>query len=110
MDEDGVWSVARRARKGDLVLFYRVLPEAGWKEGKDWMAPITRVCRLANPLHYKTMQSDVRLKDSPLMRSQLQGRPKASAYWNVLLEMIVQSNSDLAWLKDIYGPHKLGKI
>jgi hypothetical protein len=27
MDEDGVWSVARRARKGHLVLFYRVLPE-----------------------------------------------------------------------------------
>jgi hypothetical protein len=72
MDEDGVWSVARRARKGHLVLFYRVLPEgfvadiflvagevtneeAGWKEGTDWMAPITRVCRLANPLQYKTM-------------------------------------------------------
>jgi Phage integrase, N-terminal SAM-like domain len=128
MHEDGVWSVARRAHKGDLVLFYRVLPEgfvadiflvagevtnyeeAGWKEGKDWMAPITRVCRLANPLHYKTMQSDVRLKDSSLMRGQLQGRPKASAYWDVLLEMIVESNSDLAWLKDVYGPHKLGKI
>jgi hypothetical protein len=128
MDEDGVWSVARRARKGDLILFYRVLPEgfvadiflvagqvtnyeeAGWKEGKDWMAPITRVCSLASPLHYKTMQSDVRLKDSPLMRSQLQGRPKASAYWDVLLEIIVESNSDLAWLKDVYGPHKLGKV
>jgi hypothetical protein len=28
----------------------------------------------------------------------------------LLLEMIVESNSDLAWLKDVYGPHKLGKI
>jgi hypothetical protein len=36
-------------------------------------------------------ESDVRLKDSPLMRSQLQGRPKASAYWGVLLELIVKA-------------------
>jgi hypothetical protein len=41
---------------------------------------------------------------------QLQGRPKASTYRGVLLELIVESNSDLSWLKGVYGPHKLGKV
>jgi hypothetical protein len=126
-DQGGLWSVSKRAQKGDLVLFYRKLPEgfiadiylvagwvrlveeAGWKEGSDWMAPISRVCALKNPLHYETMKTDSRMgMTSPLVKSQLQGRPKVNTYWAVLIEMIVESNPNLAWLKEVYGPHKLG--
>jgi hypothetical protein len=126
-DEGGLWSVSRRAQRGDLVLFYRKLPEgfiadiylvagevrfveeAGWKDGSDWMAPIKRVCALGNPLSYETMKTDRRLRDSGLVKSQLQGRPKVSSNWAVLLEMIVERNADLAWLRNVYGPDKLGQ-
>ena len=66
-------SVASQAHEGDLVLFYRTAPEklirdvfriagtvehikAGWKPGKDWMAPIRRVCALKAPLHLSQLR------------------------------------------------------
>jgi hypothetical protein len=96
--------------------FYRTLPEgfiadifvivgpASWKNGKDWMAPIRKICTLENPLHWETMKADDRLKYSHFIRGQMRSRYRASAYWEVLLDLIVLDNPDLAWLQTQYGP------
>jgi len=124
IDFDDQWSVASKSSVGDLLLFYRALPqacvrdlfvvdgpvqhvEAGWKEGSDYMASISRVATLAIPLTWGEMRAEERLRGAGFLNGAMAGRPCASAYWHVLLEMIVARNPSLSWLKEKFDPDEL---
>ena len=117
---DERWSVASKASEGDLLLIYRSAPQrcvrdlfvvaspvervnAVWKPGYDYMATIARVATLAVPLTWRQMREERRLSQAGFLNGAMAGRPPASAYWPVLLEMIVTSNPDLAWLEERFA-------
>lgn len=120
------WSVARQARKGDLVLFYRASPDryvsdifevvtdarhqrAGWKAGKDWMAAIRRVARLDAPLHWEDLQRHHILKYSPFVRRQMHGRHRATEYWPTLRDLIVRRNPTVTRNLKRFGPERVSR-
>lgn len=122
---DASWSVSSQASEGDLVLFYRTSPDsfvrdlfriagpveyvrAGWKPGKDWMAPIRRVCALKAPLHFHELRDHPILKHAGFVRGCMQGRYKASEYWPELYRMILARNPGLKRVLGNYGPERLG--
>jgi hypothetical protein len=97
MKFDKCWSVASQAHKDDLLLFYRTTPQqrvrdlfrivapvkyvkAGFKPGKDWMAPIRRVCTLKAPLHWSQMRDHQVLRHSSFVRGCMRGRYRATEY------------------------------
>ena len=121
--DDG-WSVASRASEGDLLLTYRSAPQscvrdlfvvdspvervkAGWKPGYDYMAAIARVATLSEPLTWSNMRAETRLSRAGFLNGAMAGRPPASAYWHVLLEMIVTADPELAWLAKRFCPDHL---
>jgi len=104
------WSVAKAAKKGDIVLFYRASPDshiadifeldedathrvAGWKPGKDWMAVMRRVARLSRPLRWLEMRRHGSLQSSPFVLANMQGRHCATEFWPALRDLIVRQNS-----------------
>jgi hypothetical protein len=106
------WSVPRRAHQDDLLLVYRGRPDraicdifrlagpvefrqAGYREGKDYMGPLRRVCTLEAPLHLAALKAHPLLRDAGFVRADLQGRPKVSAYWHILHRMILERNPGL---------------
>lgn len=121
------WSVPKKASEGDLILAYRGQPQqffsdlfiidspvglvkANWKGNGifiDCMADITRVGTLAIPVTWREMRADKRLKLANFLNGAMAGRPCASAYWHVLLDMIVARNPSLSWLKKDYDPDKI---
>src|SRR5438874_2466948 len=97
------WSVPRPSMQGDLLLIYTSGREgcigeifkvagpvahvkAGWKPGKDWAAPIRRVCPLHAPLHL------VELKDSPVLKNAGFVRGKMRARCNVTQSTLSSSS------------------
>lgn len=124
IDCDRDWSVASEASKGDLVLFYRTKPEAfigdifqitgpvryidaGWKPGKDWMAPIRRVCKLAAPLHWEELKKAPIFKTAGFVRGLMRGRYKATVYWPELYEMVLSRNPSAKRALAPYGPERV---
>ncbi len=124
LDRSDRWSVPSQASEGDLLLFYRTAPdsfvrdvfrvagpvqhvEAGWKPGRDWMAPIQRVCTLKAPLHLQSLRENSVVKDAGFTRGGMRGRYKATEYWPELYRMVLARNPGL--LKSIkpFGPHRL---
>ncbi len=104
-----LWSVPSKAMEGDLILFYRTAPDsfvrdvfrvaapvkhvrAGWKAGKDWMAPIRRVSTLKAPLHLSQFRDHRVLRNAGFVRGQMRGRYRATEYWPDLYRMIVDRN------------------
>jgi hypothetical protein len=94
-----LWSVPSQAVEGDLLLYYRTAPDkhirdifrlaghvtycrADWKPGKDWMAPIRRVCTLKAPVHLSDLQQHRVIRDVGFIRGSMRGRYKASEYWS----------------------------
>lgn len=119
-----LWSVPSLAMEGDLLLFYRTAPDsyirdifrlvgpvrqcrAGWKPGKDWMAPIRRVCTLKAPIHLSDLREHRVIKDAGFVRGSMQGRYKASEYWAELCRLIVGRNPGVAAKLQRFGPERL---
>jgi len=120
-----LWSVPSQASQDDLLLFYRTTPDkyirdifrlagpvthcrADWKPGKDWMAPIRRVCTLKAPVHLSDLQQDRVIRDAGFVRGSMRGRYKASAYWPEIYRLIVARNPSLISKLQKYGPDRLG--
>lgn len=120
------WSVARQAKKGDLVLFYRASPDsyfsdifelvsdarnrrAGWKAGEDWMADIRRVASLASPLHRSELLKHPVLKTATFVRRNLQGRQRATESWPTLYDLFVRRNPGLKRVLGRFGPERVSR-
>jgi hypothetical protein len=118
------WSVPSQAHKGDLVLYYFTTPEcyikylyvlkdrsqkvtAGWKPGKDFMAPISRYCELDAPLFLDDMQRHRVLRTSGFVRGDMRGRPSATEYWPYLYDMIVRRNPSVRRKLKRYAPQNI---
>jgi hypothetical protein len=127
IDHSDQWSVASKASENDLILFYRGLPQAcvrdlfvvdspvkrvkaGWKAGYDHTARITRIGTLTIPLTWKEMRAEKRLEGAAFLNGAMAGRPRATAYWRVLLDMMLASNPSLNWLKEDYNPNQIGSF
>ena len=123
-DSSDCWSVPSQATEGDLLLFYRAAPDsfvkdlfritgpvgrvkAGWKPGKDWMAPIRRICTLKAPLHLQQLRAHPILKNAGFVRGQMRGRYRASEYWPEILHMMVQRNPAAKRILARFGPERL---
>jgi len=121
---DDCWSVPSQAMEGDLLLFHRTAPDsfvrdifrvagpviharAGWKSGKDWMAPIRRVCTLKAPLHLAHLRSNRVVATAGFVRGQMRGRYRATEYWPELHQMILSRNPSIASALRRYGPDRL---
>jgi len=122
------WSVPSLAIEGDLLLYYRTgkssepkncvqdifrvaspvsHDSAGWKPGKDYAADIRRVCKLKAPLHFKQLQDNKVTCQASFVRGQMQGRPRATAYWPELYRMIVSQNPSIKRALRKYGPDRV---
>jgi len=129
------WSVPSLAIVGDLLLYYRTAntgdphscicdifrvaspvthERADWKIGKgfksrkDYFADIRRVCSLDAPLHLSQLREDSVLRKAGFVRSQMQGRPRATAYWPDLYRLIIALNPSLkAKLHKKYSPERI---
>src|SRR5207249_11051768 len=81
---------------------------AGWKAGKDYMAPIRRVCTLKAPLHLRELREHPVVRFAGFVRGGMRGRYRASSYWPDLHRMIVARNPSARSLLSRYGPARLG--
>ncbi len=120
-----MWSVPSQASPGDLILYYLTRPEqriadifriagevrhvrAGWKPGKDYHAPIRRVCRLDAPIFLTELRLNPVLRTAPFVRGKMQSRYRASAYWPELYHLILAKDPRLRSVLSAYGPQRLG--
>lgn len=118
------WSVPSQSSPGDLLMFYRTRPdcfvrdvfrvagrvlhvEAGWKDGRDFMAPIRRVATLKAPLHLAELREHRIVGTAGFVRGQMRGRYRASDYWPELYQMIIRRNPGTKAALQKYGPHRL---
>ena len=113
------WTVSTRARPGDIVLMYRAGSRAAArrydadehvlqsianifmvksfpKPHKRWgfMAVVTHVALLRNPLRLQHLRADRILRDSPFVRRSMRGRSNVTPYWYRLYNLILQLNTD----------------
>jgi len=119
-----LWSVPSQAAEGDLLLYYRTAPDncirdifrlagrvthcrADWKPGKDWMAPVRRVCTLKSPVHLSDLQQHRVIRDAGFIRGSMRNRYKASEYWPEIHRLIVARNPSLVSKLQKYGPDRL---
>ena len=124
LDFSDSWSVPSLAHKNDLLLFYHTkhekwikdifklvnnvsLVNAEWKDGKDYMGPIRRVCQLKSPIFLEDMKRDRILQTASFVRGSMQGRPKATEYWPHLFDMIIRRNPSVKKTLAKYDPEKL---
>jgi hypothetical protein len=88
-------SVPSQAHKDDLILYYfskahKLISDifyvtkdpdyvdAEWKNGKDYMAPIKRLCELKSPIFYEDLKNHRIISTSSFVRANLQGRHEFS--------------------------------
>ena len=98
---DSSWSAPSQGHADDLILYYLTNPEkhivdifkmtdraakkrAIWKPGKDYMAPIKRVCRLKAPVFLEDLQEHRVLSTASFIRGRLR-RPSRERHpgWNL---------------------------
>ena len=118
------WSLPRQASKGDLVLYYRTAPQsciadvfriaspvghvkAGYREGKDFMANIRRVCTLESPIYLRELRQNPILKTAGFVRGDMRGRARVSDHWPELYAMIVARNPSVRRTLGAYAPDRL---
>jgi hypothetical protein len=118
------WSLPSQCHKGDLILFYFTLPEqrikhifvatdrarkvkADWKNGKDYMGPIRRICLLKSPIFYEDFRNHRILSTAHFFRSQMQGRPNSTEYWPYLYDFIVRNNPEVEKKLRHFAPENL---
>ncbi len=121
---DGQWSLPRQASKGDLVLYYATAPsssiadlfritspvghvKAGYRQGKDYMASIRRVCTLKSPIHLRELREHPILGDAGFVRGGMRTRFRVSAHWPELYAMIVDRNPSVRRTLRAFGPDRL---
>lgn len=121
---DSSWSVPSQATVGDLLLFHRTSPDshirdvfrldgpvrhvaAGYKPGKDWQAPIRRVCILKAPLHFSELREHRVLTNAGFVRGQMRGRYNVTEYWPDLYQMLVARNPAAKTKLKRYGPSRI---
>jgi hypothetical protein len=80
---------------------------AYWKPGKDYMAPIRRVCKLKAPVFLKDFEMHRVLSTAGFVRAKMQGRPNATEYWPYLYDLIVRRNPGLRRTLARYSPDVL---
>jgi hypothetical protein len=81
--------------------------EAGWKPGKDWMAPIRRVCTLSASVHLSDFRDHPVLRTAGFVRGSMRRRYRASEYWPDIYRMIVGRSPSVAKRLARYGPERL---
>jgi len=115
------WTVAPRAKPGDLVLLWRagtkyaarkygvpedrlqaftnlvevVSPPGASRSRFIRSARIRRVANLENPLRWGALTADPILRTAPFVRAQMQGQWDATAYWWRLHSLMVRLNPGL---------------
>ena len=124
INADARWSVPSQAHKDDLILYYLTKPEtkiqdlfltkdrakkvsAGWKAGKDYMAPIRRVCKLKSPIHLEDFRRHKILGTAPFIRGSMQGRPKVTEYWPEIYDLILRRNPAVKKQLAKFAPDRL---
>lgn len=124
VNSDPSWSAPSRAQKGDLLLYYHNRPDkcikdlfvlrapatrrrAGWRPGMDYMAPISRVCRLKSPIFLADLKRDRILQTAAFVRKNMLGRPNATEHWPYLHAMILRRNPVVAKQLSKYAPGRL---
>lgn len=107
--EDTEWrrgwgSVPSLAKKGDLVLIYRTSPQKCIRDlqlvdGRvsrhskwQYVADIRFVAKLKSPITLEHLRKHRVLRDAYFVRRSMQGRPRATAYWPFLYDLIVKLN------------------
>jgi hypothetical protein len=112
--------VPREAADADFLLLYVSAPE-NWiadvfklagpveyvKRGKDWAAPIRRVCRLGAPVHFRELKDNPILRNAGFVRSNMRRRGSVSEYWSELYRMIVARNPSAKPKLLKFGPERL---
>ena len=126
------WTVAPRARPGDIVLMYRAgtpaearrndadvnllqsianvfLVKSRPRPDKRWghQAEVAQVAVLEHPLRLAQMRSDAILKDAPFVRASMLGRWDATLYWYRLYNLLVKLNPKAAYRLERFAPDKL---
>jgi hypothetical protein len=118
------WSLPSQCHKGDLILYYFTRPEqcirhifvaadrsrkvtAGWKEGKDYMGPIQRVCRLKAAIFFEDLSAHRVLSTAHFVRAKMRGRANATEYWPYLYDLIVRRNAEAATSLRRFAPENL---
>jgi hypothetical protein len=121
LDFEEGWSVPSLSHKNDLILYYHTSPDqcikdifkrdsdvgygdADWKEGKDYMGSIRRICQLKSPIFLEDMRHHKILSTSSFVRGTMQGRPRATEYWPYLFDMIIRRNPSVKKTLAKYDP------
>jgi hypothetical protein len=66
--------------------------KAGYREGKDFMANIRRVCTLESPIYLRELRQNPILKTAGFVRGDMRGRARVSDHWPELYAMIIARN------------------
>lgn len=106
------WTAPKHGARDDLVLYYRTAPDkfikdifvmedpkyqrAGFKRGKEWLAKITRVAKLANPVLLDELRSHPSLGDAGFVRGGFRSRYRVTSFWPQLRELILEKNPHLS--------------
>ena len=106
------WNLPIRAKIGDLVLMYRSRPTSAirdvwrvvgpfhiYEKGNKRHRPgrqgfLRRVVTLRKPLTYKSLASNPRTKDLPLLRRRLRGKCDITDDWHMIHDTLVADNPD----------------
>ena len=116
-NKEWLWTVAPKARPGDLLLMYRAGSKSQAKEwGADedllqsianifivksypradkefgFEAEVAQVALLPNPLRLSQMRADRVLKSASFIRKFLIGRNNVTPYWYRIYDLILQLN------------------
>lgn len=132
--KEWTWTVAPRAKKGDLLLLWRAGSRTAanlWDVPKDLLqsfanvaevvsaprkksefirsAEIRRIANLQNPLRWGALCSDAVLRTSPFVRAQMQGQWDVTPYWWRLHSLLIQLNPALKKNRRFkaFDPHRL---
>jgi len=120
----GTWSVASQSNKADLQVFYLTAPQkqiryvyrlrerpeyvpSRRKPGRDYMARISRVCRLDAPIFLEDLRSHRVLSTAAFVRGKMRNRYNATEHWPFLYDMIVRRNPKARRRLAAYAPQIL---
>jgi len=121
---DNLWSVPRASMQGDLLLIYTsglggcirdifkvagpvAHVKAGWKPGRDWAAPIRRVCSLDAPVYHREVKDHPILRTAGFVRGKMRARCNVSEYWPELHRMLMTRNPSVKRQLVKFGPERL---
>jgi hypothetical protein len=129
------WTVAPRAKRGDLLLMWRAGSSTA---AKKWAVPedllhaftnivevasapvkraagfirsarIRRIANLENPLRWGALQTDAVLRGAPFVRAKMQGQWDLTPYWWRVYSLLVRLNPRLKMNRRFtaFDPHRL---